>query len=157
MTVLTVGLACHHYKVTFATLEMVRNFSIHRILQMHPGPGSSSVEYDGDLFSSICLGFLVQLLTRIRFKAVLKICYVLNCIKKTIGLDVFKTRNIMNFNCSLQFGKLCISHSWITYTAYLQPHSSGNAGKKERFHFRAVLSGSQWSNTKAVKILGHRI
>ena len=114
MTVLTVGLTCHRYKATFATLKIARNFSISRILQMHPGPRGSSVEYDSDLFSSVCLGSLVLLLTRIRFKAVMKICYVINCIKKRFGLDVFKTRNIMNFDCSLNFGKVYVSCSCIT-------------------------------------------
>lgn len=62
----------------------------------------------------------------------MKICYVINSIKNRFGLDVFKTRNIMNFDCSLIFGKVDISHSGITYMTYLQPHSSRNEGKKKR-------------------------
>lgn len=119
------------------------------ILQEHPGPGGSSTEYegssaeyDGDLLPSIFLGSLVLPLTRIRFKAVMKICYVINCIKNRFGLDVFKTRNIMNFDCSLNFGKVYLSHSGITYMTYLQPHSSRNEGKKKKDFF-SKPSGSQ--------------
>lgn len=40
--------------------------------------------------------------------------------------------------------------------AYLQPHAN-KGEQREGFLFHVVLSYCQWSNTKAVKILGHHI
>lgn len=91
------------------------------------------MEYNRDLVYSLCVGFLVLLLTRIRFKAAMKIFYVINGTKKRIGLDVFKTRNIVIFDCSLNFGKVYISHSCFTYIAYLQPQTSGDEEEKKRY------------------------
>lgn len=98
------------------------------------------MEYDRDLFYSLCLGFLVLFLTRIRFKAAMKIFYVINGTKKRMGLDVFKTRNIMTFDCSLNFGKVYISHSCFPYIAHLQPHSSGNEDQKKKIYLFSMLS-----------------
>lgn len=65
----------------------------------------------------------------------------INHSKKIIALEVFQTRNILNFGCSLNFWK----------TLHIQVMYALSEGI---LLFQAVLSGSQWSNKKAVEPLG---
>lgn len=110
---------------------------------MHQGTWGSCTEYYSILFYFIfnfmCLTFWRCYLLGLESKQLWR-CAI-NHSKKIIALEVFQTRNMLNFGCSLNFWK----------TLHIQVMYALSEGT---LLFHAVLSGSQWSNKKAVKALG---